>query len=129
MTRNLFVSLFAAILIAGFQPAVASAAADIPGMDAEDSASASLDDAADQAGTAAGIVNQCHSDATPIQSAFLRALDQAKLDPAHRQSLWQRYRTAETSTLSTLANKAAISCIDTNGIIQNTIRELDGPHS
>jgi hypothetical protein len=128
MTRNSFAPLFAAILIAGFQSAISAAAAEMPIASADETA-ASLDDAATQAGTAAGIVNQCHSDAAPIQSAFMRALDLAKLNPADRQNLWQRYRAAETSTLSALANQAAISCADTNGIIQNTIRQLDRPLS
>ena len=101
----------------------------MPGAGADDTAAASFDDAATQAGTAAGIVNQCHSDSAPIQSAFMRALDHAKLDATHRQGLWERYRTAETSTLSAFANQAAISCADTNGIIQNTIHQLDRPLS
>ena len=128
MTRNSFAAALAALLLAGFQPAISGAAAEMPDSTADETA-ASLDDAASQAGTAAAIVDQCHSDAAPIQSAFMRALDHAKLDPAHRESLWQRYRTAETSTLSALANQAAISCADTNGIIQNTIHELDRPFS
>ncbi len=65
--------------------------------------------------------------AAPIHFAFMRALDNAKLDPAHRQSLWQRYRTAEISTLSALANEGTIRCADTNGIIENTIHELSRP--
>ena len=85
--------------------------------------------AATDAGTAAGIVNQCRSDAAPIQFAFTRALDEAKLDPALRQSLWQRYRAAEISTLTALASEGAVSCDNTNGIIQDAIHRLEMPLS
>jgi hypothetical protein len=129
MIRNSFAAAFAAIVIAGMQASISSAAAGTTGSSADESAATSLADAATQAGTAAGIVSQCHSDAAPIQSAFVRALDNANLDAAHRQSLLQRYQTAETSTLSALANQGAISCADTNGIIQNTIHELERPLS
>jgi hypothetical protein len=124
MTRNSFAAAFAAILIAGF-PAISGAAAQTAVSRAEETAS--LAAAATRAGTAAGFVNQCYGDAAPIHFAFMRALDNAKLDPAHRQSLWQRYRTAEISTLSALANEGAIRCADTNGIIEKTIHELNRP--
>jgi hypothetical protein len=124
MTRNSFAAAFAAILIAGF-PVISGAATQMAASRADEAAS--LAAAATRAGTAAGIVNQCYSDAAPIHFAFMRVLDKAKLDPAHRQSLWQRYRTAEISTLSALANEGAIRCADTNGIIENTIHELSGP--
>jgi hypothetical protein len=128
MTRNSFLAAAAALLIAGSTPAIAGAAG-LSGASADESAATSFADAATDAGTAAGIVNQCRSDAAPIQSAFLRALDEAKLDPALRQSLWQRYRAAELSTLTTLASEGAISCADTNGIIQDTIHRLEMPLS
>jgi hypothetical protein len=124
MTRNSFAAAFAAILIAGF-PAISGAAAQTAVSRAEETASLAV--AATRAGTAAGFVNQCYGDAAPIHFAFMRALDNAKLDPAHRQSLWQRYRTAEISTLSALANEGAIRCADTNGIIEKTIHELNRP--
>lgn len=127
MTRNSLVAAFAAIVIAGLQPAMSGAAAGTTDASADESAATSLAEAATQAGTAAGIVGQCHSDAAPIQSAFVRALDNAKVDAAHRHSLWRRYQTAEISTLSALANRGAISCADTNGIIQKTIHELGQP--
>ncbi len=126
MTRSPFAAAFAAILIAGF-PAISGAGAQTAASSADETAATSLADAATHAGTAAGIVDQCRSDAAPIHFAFMRALDNAKLDAAHRQSLWQRYRTAEVSTLTALANEGSISCADTNEIIQNTIHELDGP--
>jgi hypothetical protein len=126
MTRNSFAAAFVAVLIAGFS-AISGAGAQMAASGADETAATSFADAATNAGTAAGIVDQCHSDAAPIHSAFMRALDNAKLDAAHRQSLWQRYRTAEVSTLSALANQGSIRCTDTNGIIQNTIHELNGP--
>jgi len=129
MTRDTFAAAVAAILIAGFQPTLSGAAVDLPGSSTDDGPAISFADAATQAGTAAGIVDQCRSDAAPIHFAFRRALDSAKLDEARRQSLWQRYRTAETSTLSALANGGAIDCADANGIIRDTIHELDGPLS
>ncbi len=128
MTRNSFIAAVTAILIAGFGPAIAGAAG-LSGASADESAATSFADAATDAGTAAGIVNQCRSDAAPIQSAFMRALDEAKLDPALRQSLWQRFRAAETSTLTALASEGAIRCADTNLIIQDTIHKLEMPLS
>jgi hypothetical protein len=129
MTRNTFAAAFAAMVLAGFQFTNSGAAGAMLGSSTDDTPAISFADAATQAGTAAGIVNQCHSDAAPIHSAFMRALDSAKFDSAHRQSLWQRYRTAETTTLSALAGAGAISCADTNGIIQKTIHELGKPLS
>ena len=59
----------------------------------------------------------------------MRALDGAKLDDLTRQSLWQRYRSAESSTLTALAGEHDADCTDTNGIIENTIRRLRMPVS
>jgi len=84
---------------------------------------------ATNAGTAAGIVNQCHSDAAPIRAAFMRALDQAGVDDGLRQSLWQRYRAAETETITALAGKPDTGCADTDTIIQDTVHRLERPVS
>jgi len=116
----------ATILIAGLQPAIAGADSRLGSSEEE---AATFSDAATEAGMAAGLVNQCRSDAAPIQSAFLRALDDGKVDPIDRQVLLERYRKAEASTISALAKEVNISCTDTNLIIQKTIRELSGPHS
>jgi hypothetical protein len=127
MSRNALAAAFFAVLLVGLRPAISSAG-DIP-VAGDDSQTLSLSEAASQAGTAAGIVNQCRSDAAPIQSAFVRALDKARLDPARRQSLWQRYEKAESTTIAALAGQAAIRCADANGIIQDTIQALTGPLS
>jgi hypothetical protein len=120
-TRNLFATIFAAALSGAAPAALASAD--------PDSTVAALADKADEAGTAAGIVNQCRSDAAPIQSAFLRALDDAGLDYASRRSLLDRYRMAETSTLKALSGSPMTDCADTNGIIRDTIHRLEMPES
>jgi hypothetical protein len=90
----------ATILIAGLQPAIAGADSRLGSSEEE---AATFSDAATEAGMAAGLVNQCRSDAAPIQSAFLRALDDGKVDPIDRQVLLERYRKAEASTISALA--------------------------
>ena len=116
MTRNSFAFIFAGLL---------SLAIPVALVHADPADSPTLADDATQAGTAAGIVNQCHSDAAPIRSAFLRALDMAKLDAQTRSSLWDRYRQAEVSTLETLAGRPATDCTETNGIIQDTVHRLE----
>ncbi len=115
MTRNSFAFVVAAALsLAGPATLVHADPAD----------GSTLADDATQAGTAAGIVNQCHSDAAPIRAAFLRALDAAGLDAQSRSSLWDRYRQAEASTLQALADTPATNCAETNGIIQDTVHRL-----
>jgi len=128
MSRSSFISLMAAILIAGLQPAIAGADSRL-GSGEEEAAALSFSDAATNAGTAAALVNRCQSDTAPIESAFMRALDDGKVDPIDRQVLLERYRKAEVSTISALAKEVNISCTDTKLIIQNTIHELSGPHS
>jgi len=97
--------------------------------DADGGDQTSILDATTRAGTAAAIVNECHSDAAPIRSALVRAFDNAKLDMARRQSLWQHYQIAESSTLSTLSQDSAVDCADVNGLIRSTIGLLNGPLS
>lgn len=116
MTRNSFAFIFAALL---------SLAAPVALVHADPADTSGLADDATQAGTAAGIVNQCHSDAAPIQSAFLRALDAARLDAQARSSLWNRYRQAEVATLEALSSHPATNCAETNGIIQDTVHRLE----
>ena len=126
MTRNSFFAAMAVLVIAGTPFVMAGA----HGLSADDeTAVTSLTDAATEAGTAAGVVNQCRSDATPIKSAFMHALDEAKVGAAQRQSLWERYRSAEASTLTALASEGAVHCADTNAIIQDTIHRLEMPLS
>ena len=120
MTRNSFLAA-ALALAALLAPAISQA-------DPADTAADLASDAAN-AGTAAGIVNQCRSDAAPIRAAFMRALDQANVDDATRQSLWQRYRTAETETILALADKPDAGCADTNTIIEDTVHRLERPVS
>jgi hypothetical protein len=120
MTRNSFAAIFA-FALAAFAPTITQA-------DPGDKA-ANLATDATSAGTAAGIVNECHSDSAPIKSAFMRTLDQAQVDETLRQSLWQRYRSAEASTLMVLAGRPDAGCADTNSIIQDTIRGLERPVS
>ena len=122
MTKISCTAIFAAGLLAAL-PSVTLASAHPAG------AVAALADEADEAGTAAGLVNQCHSDAAPIQSAFLRALDDAGVDPASRRSLMDRYRMAETSTLETLSGRQATECADTNDLIRDMIHRLEMPVS
>ena len=129
MTRNSFIAAAAAAVLIISSSSAIAVAAGLSGASADESAATSFADAATDAGTAVGIVNQCRNDAAPIQFAFRRALDEAKLDPALRQSLWQRFRAAETSTLTALAGEGAISCADTNLIIQDTIHKLEMPLS
>jgi hypothetical protein len=121
MTRSSFAAIFALGLTAVMAPSIAQA-------DPADTAEA-LATEATSAGTAAGIVNECHSDSAPIQSAFMRTLDQVRADAALRQSLWQRYRSAEASTLMALAGRPDAGCADTNLIIQDTIHRLERPVS
>jgi len=124
MTRNSFAAVFAVALTALWTPAATQADPADPA-----DAAAALASNATNAGTAAGIVSQCHSDSSPIRAAFMRALDEARVDDAMRQSLWQRYRSAETSTIVSLANQPEAGCADTNGIIQHTIHRLEMPES
>jgi hypothetical protein len=128
MTRNSFFATVAAVLITSSPPGIAVAAG-LAGASADETAATSFVDAATEAGTAAGVVNQCRSDAAPIKFAFMRALDASKLDSAERQSLWQRYRSAETSTLTALAGDGAVRCADTNEIIQDAVHRLEMPLS
>jgi hypothetical protein len=120
MTRISFAFIFAAVLSVLAPAALVHA-------DPADTSALAAD--ATEAGTAAGIVNQCHSDAAPIQAAFLRALDAAKLDAQSRSSLWSRYRQAEVSTLEALSSRPATDCTETNGIIQDTVHRLEMPQS
>ena len=126
MTRISYAFIFAAALLSTV-PGAVSAETVLADSSADETALSTLADEATQAGTAAGVVNQCHSDAAPIQSAFIRALDGAKLDDVTRQSLWQRYRSAESSTLTALASEHDADCTDTNAIIEDTIRRLRMP--
>jgi hypothetical protein len=126
MTRNSYAFIFAAALLSTV-PGAVSAETVLADSSSDETALSTLADDATQAGTAAGVVNQCHSDAAPIQSAFIRALDGAKLDDTTRQSLWQRYRSAESSTLTALASEHDADCTDTNAIIEDTIRRLRMP--
>jgi len=128
MKPRSIVATLAAVVIAGLQPS-ASAVAGTMLVSGADSYSGTLIQAATDAGTAAGIVSQCRSDAQPIRSAFERAVDAAKPDSSRRQSLWLRYETAESSTLMALANTRALSCSDMNIIIHDTLRELGQPLS
>jgi hypothetical protein len=120
MTRTSFAAIFA-FALAAFAPAITQAD---PGDKADNLAAD-----ATSAGTAAGIANECHNDSAPIQSAFMRALDQAQVDATLRQSLWQRYRSAEASTLMALADRPDAGCADTNSIIQDTVHRLERPVS
>jgi hypothetical protein len=124
MTRNSFAAIFAIALSALWAPVATHADPSDPA-----DAAAALASNATNAGTAAAIVNQCHSDSSPIRAAFMRALDEAQLDDAMRQSLWQRYRSAETSTIMALADQPGAGCADPNGIIQHTIHRLEMPES
>jgi hypothetical protein len=128
MARNSYAFIFAAALLST-APGSLAAETVLADSSADETALPTLADEAIQAGSAAGIVNQCRSDATPIHSAFTRALDGAKLDDAARQSLWQRYRSAESSTLIALASERDADCSNTNGIIEDTIRRLRMPVS
>jgi len=121
MTRNLRAAIFAIALSALWAPAATQA-------DPVDSAATLASDAT-TAGTAAGIVSQCHSDSSPIRAAFTQALDQAQLDDTERQSLWQRYRSAEASTIMALANQSEAGCTNTDEIIQHTVHRLEMPES
>src|SRR5258706_15723545 len=128
MTRNSFFATVAAVLVA-CSPLGIAGAAGLTGASADDVTATSFADAATQAGKDAGVVNQCRSDAAPIRFAFMRALDTSKLDSAERQSLWQRYRSAETSTLTALASEGAVRCADTNEIIKDAVHRLEMPLS
>jgi hypothetical protein len=122
-------SFFAGILVVAFLNAtpVVSAQSLEPEMDEGDQTS--ILDAATRAGMAAALVDECHSDAAPIRSALVRALDSAKLDMARRQSLWLHYRDTESTTLSILSKDSAIDCTDINGLIRTTVGLLNGPLS
>ncbi len=124
MTRNSFAAILAIALSSLWAPAATQADPAEPA-----DAAAALASNATNAGAAAGVVSQCHSDSSPIRAAFMRALDEAQVDDATRQSLWQRYRSAETSTIMALANQPEAGCADTNGIIQHTIHRLEMPES
>jgi hypothetical protein len=128
MTRISYAFIFAAALLSSV-PGVVAAETVLADSSADETALSTLANEATQAGTAAGVVNQCHSDAAPIRSAFMRALDGAKLDDATRQSLWQRYRSAESSTLTALAVAHDDDCTGTDAIIEDTIRRLRMPVS
>jgi len=128
MTRISYAFIFAAALLSGL-PGAVFAETVLADSAADETAVSTLADEAIQAGTAAGVLHQCQSDAAPIQSAFVRALDGAKVDAATRQSLWQRYHSAETSTLTALADAHDADCTDTNAIIEDTIRRLRMPVS
>ena len=120
MTRNSFATILALALSVLWAPAATRA---------DPASTEALETEAANAGTAAGIINQCHSDSTPIRAAFMRALDQAQVDDAVRQSLWQRYRSAEASTIMALANQPDAGCSDTNELIQHTVHRLEMPES
>jgi hypothetical protein len=128
MTRNSYAFIFAAALLST-APGSLAAETVLADSSADDTALSTLANDATQAGSAAGIVNQCRSDATPIHSAFTRTLDGAKLDDATRESLWQRYNAAESSTLIALAGERDADCSNTNSIIEDTIRRLRMPVS
>ena len=128
MTRNSYAFIFAAALLSSV-PGGVSAETVLADSAGDETAVSTLANEATQAGTAAGVVNQCHSDAAPIHSAFMRALDGAKLDDATRQSLWQRYSSAESSTLTVLSGQHDADCTGTNAIIEDTIRRLRMPVS
>jgi hypothetical protein len=124
-TRN----IRAGILLVAFLHATPVAIAQSLEPDADGGDQTSILDAATRAGTAAAIVSECRSDAAPIRSALVHAFDNAKLDKARRQTLWQHYQIAESSTLSILSQDSAIDCAEVNGLIRTTIGLLDGPLS
>lgn len=121
MTRNSFAAIVALTVAMAFAPAISQA-------DPSDTAT-DLATEATNAGTAAGIINQCRSDSSPIRAAFMRALDQAQVDDTVRQSLWQRYSSAEASTITAFANQPEAGCADTKGIIEHTVHRLEMPES
>jgi hypothetical protein len=128
MKRRFLAVTFAAVIITALQPAVPRAGNIVLVADRDETAR-TFTEAASDAGTAAGIVSQCRSDAAPIRSAFERAVEGANLDSGRKQSLWLRYETAESSTLTALARTRTLSCDNTNMIIHDTLHELGQPLS
>ena len=81
------------------------------------------------AGTAAGLVEACGVDVTPIGSAFKEFLSQINLPSPSQQSLVEKFKVAEDTALSTLAKVGPSSCTSATGLMRETVRSLTKPAS
>jgi hypothetical protein len=86
-------------------------------------------DIAIAAGTAAGLVEACGVDITPIGAAFKEFLAQAKLPSPDQQSLVEKFKAAESAALSALARAGPDSCASATGVMRETVHSLTRPRS
>ena len=79
------------------------------------------------AGTTAGLIEACGVDVAPIESAFKEFLAQTSLASSSQRSLVEKFKAAEDTALSTLANAPASSCASTTGLMREAIHSLTTP--
>ena len=79
------------------------------------------------AGTAAGLVEACSVDVTPIESAFRGFLAQSNLPSSSQQSLVEKFKAAETMALSVSAEAAPSSCASATVLMRDTVHSLTRP--
>jgi hypothetical protein len=94
----------------------------------EDEAPTSLDITI-SAGTAAGLVEACGVDVTPIGSAFKMFLARTNLPSPGQQNLMKNFKAAEDAALSTLAGAGPSSCTGATGVMRATVHSLTKPPS
>jgi hypothetical protein len=88
-----------------------------------------LDDRATEAGSSAGLAEACGTYPAPVDTAFKVMLDTLHVDAAEQSALWQRYKTAESSSLAALTKRGSIRCADATSIILCTVHDLARPIS
>jgi len=118
----------AAVAMSGPQVTPPDARPHVLGMLSEDLYQ-TLDERAMEAGTTAGIAAECGTDPTPVTSAFSAILDTLTLDPADKKMLWQRYKSAQASTIAAFLQNGGAPCADARTIIVCTIHDLARPIS
>jgi len=94
----------------------------------EEEAPTSLDIAI-SAGTAAGLVEACGVDVTPIGAAFKTFLSRTNLPSPDQQSLVENFKAAEDTALSTSAGADPGICTGATGIMMGTVHRLTEPPS
>ena len=85
------------------------------------------EDIAMSAGTAAGLVEACGVDVTPIESAFKEFLAQTSLASSSQRSLVEKFKAAEAMALSASAEAAPSSCASATVLMRDTVHSLTRP--
>ena len=118
-----FASMLPAIVLAAILTATGTASARADGAgDLRDAAIAEIE----AAGGAAGLVQACGVDPTPISAAVHDLLKRVPLTPPRQAALLVSYQASESRmTRNTLAVPGAPPCGDVRILVQDTVRDLN----